>query len=270
MIHIGTAGFSYSDWRGHFYPSGLKPREMLEFYARHFPVIELNSSWHAMPEASNLLSMARRTPAKFRFVVKAFQELTHSRTGGEEVFREFRGALRPLADHGKLACVLAQFPWGFKESGTNRDYLKRLREMMGDEAVVVEFRNESWIKDETLDLLRELAFGFCCVDEPRLRGLVRRHVFLTSTIGYVRFHGRNYETWWDSGRKPWERYDYLYSEAELAEWVPGITRLAAEASEVYLIFNNHYQSKAARNAMMMRELLPPEIVVDAAPEGTLF
>jgi len=131
----------------------------------------------------------------------------------------------------------------------------------------VEFRNERWITEETLDLLRRLKMAFCCVDEPRLKGLVRPHVFLTAEIGYVRFHGRNYETWWDHKRKAWERYDYLYDEEELREWVPRIMELEEKAERTYVIFNNHYRGKAARNAAMMARLLPAGDVAPLHMEG---
>jgi uncharacterized protein YecE (DUF72 family) len=217
--------------------------------------------------------MARRTPADFQFIVKAFQGLTHETAVEDETFTMFLEAIRPLEDHGKLACILAQFPWGFRESESNRDFLRRFRDRMPGRDIVVEFRNEGWIKDETVRLLEELELGFCCVDEPRLKGLVGPHVIRTSPIGYVRFHGRNYETWWDRSRQSWERYDYLYSEEELQEWVPGILSLQAQTEKTYLMFNNHYRSKSARNAAMMMSMLPPEIVamVDERPaEDTLF
>ncbi len=273
MIFVGTAGFSYADWKGHFYPQSIRAGEMLEFYAARFPVVEINSTWHALPRPENILSMARRTPTEFQFIVKAFQGLTHASEVEDETFAQFLEAIRPLEDHGKLACILAQFPWGFRDNAPNRDLLRRFRERMPGRDIVVEFRNEGWIKDETTQLLKELEIGFCCVDEPHLKGLVGPHVIRTSPIGYVRFHGRNYETWWDRSRKSWERYDYLYSEEELREWIPGILSLHAETERTYLIFNNHYRSKSARNAAMMMSMLPPEIVVQVEEEpaaDTLF
>lgn len=267
MIYIGTAGFSYQDWKGHFYPADQDKRYMLEYYSTHFPVVEVNSTWHALPSPRTLLSMARRTPDRFHFVVKAYQGLTHRYQDNEEDFRRFLEVIRPLEDYGKLGCVLAQFPWGFKNTPANRDYLRRLRELLPGRELVVEFRHEGWITDETLELLRELNMGFCCVDEPRLKGLVRPHVFLTSRIGYVRFHGRNYEAWWDRSRESWERYDYLYSEDELREWVPGLLELDRGAERTYAIFNNHYRGKAPRNAVMLASLLPPERVVPLGGEA---
>jgi uncharacterized protein YecE (DUF72 family) len=261
MIYIGTAGFSYQDWKGAFYPEKQDKKYMLEYYSSRFPVVEVNSTWHALPSPKSTLSMARRTAPQFQFIIKAYKGLTHDYQDNAEDFDSFREVLRPMEDHGKLACVLAQFPWGFKNNEDNRDYLRLLREQLTSQDIVVEFRNEEWISEETMDLLRELGMGFCCVDEPRLKGLVKPHVILTTRIGYVRFHGRNYETWWDRKCQPWERYDYLYNEEELMEWVPGLLRLDDGAERTYAIFNNHYRAKAARNAVMLASLLPAERVV---------
>lgn len=265
MIYIGTAGFSYQDWKGAFYPEQQDKRYMLEYYSSRFAVVEVNSTWHALPSPKSILSMARRTPARFQFIIKAYKGLTHQFKDNEEDFERFRQVIRPMEDHGKLACVLAQFAWGFKNTEANREYLRLFRARLPAQDIVVEFRNEDWITDETMELLRELRMAFCCVDEPRLKGLVRPHVFLTSHIGYVRFHGRNYEAWWDRKRESWERYDYLYSEEELAEWVPRLLELDGEAERTYAIFNNHYRGKAPRNAAMLARLLPAEKVV--LPDG---
>ncbi len=260
MIYIGTAGFSYQDWKGAFYPEGQDKSYMLEYYSSRFPVVEVNSTWHALPSPRTLHSMARRTPVEFQFIVKVYQGLTHKYRDNREDFARFLEVIRPLEDYGKLACLLAQFPWGFKNAPANRDYLRLFRELLPSQDLVVEFRNEGWITDETRELLRDMRMGFCCVDEPRLKGLVKPHVILTSHIGYVRFHGRNYQAWWDRNRQSWERYDYLYDEEELREWVPGLLSLDGEAERTYAIFNNHYRGKAPRNAVMLASLLPPEKV----------
>ena len=260
MIYLGTAGFSYEDWKGAFYPERMEKRYMLEYYSSIFPVVEVNSTWHALPSPRSILSMARRTPADFLFVVKAYQGITHVYRDNEEDFRRFREVIRPLEDHGKLACVLAQFPWSFRNRPENRDYLRKFRQLLPDLELVVEFRNQDWIVPETEELLRELGAGFCCVDEPRLKGLVRPQVWVTSGTGYVRFHGRNYEAWWDRNRQPWERYDYLYSREELEEWVPRLLSIDEEAERTFAIFNNHYRGKAPKNALMLSQLLPPDRV----------
>ncbi|MBI3945943.1 MAG: DUF72 domain-containing protein [Armatimonadetes bacterium] len=257
-IHVGTSGYSYQDWRGHFYPEGLPEREMLAFYSRHFETVEINTTYYRMPDAGMLSRMRQKVPPEFRFVVKAGKELTHE-IGGEAdaLFARFVSALAPLRDAGQLGCVLAQFPWSFRNSAPNRAYVAALADRMQGTATVVEFRNREWVRDETFDLLRAAGLGYCCVDEPRLKGLMPPLAVATSSVGYFRFHGRNAQKWWRH-EEAWERYDYLYSETELREWVPRIHDVARQTQETYAFFNNHYQGQAGRNARMLMQLLLPE------------
>jgi uncharacterized protein YecE (DUF72 family) len=262
-VFVGTAGFSYSDWKGNFYPRDMKQSAMLEEYARHFPLVEINSTYYAIGEPGMFDAMARRTPAWFLFNVKANREMTHEPVEGTKAFDEFRRAIRPLEDHGKLGCVLAQFPWGFKRTGQNARYLEKLAAGLEGVDTVVEFRNAGWEADETLDLLSALGLGYCCVDEPRLEGLPSPRVAMTSRIAYLRLHGRNAANWWARDREPWERYDYLYSEQELAQWLPGVEKMSENSDRVYVIFNNHYKGQAPTNARtferMLTELLGDEV-----------
>jgi uncharacterized protein YecE (DUF72 family) len=277
-VYVGTAGFSYADWKGHFYPDDIRPAGMLEEYARHFPVVEINSTYYAIPEPERINSMAKRTPSWFQFTVKANREMTHEIGDGAETFEEFRKAIRPLQDHGKLGCVLAQFPWGFKRTVKNEGYLRKFAQRMEGIDTVVEFRNDSWENDETLDLLSASGLGYVCVDEPHLEGLMSRRVAIIGQTGYVRMHGRNYDTWWAKGRESYERYDYLYSEEELAEWLSGIENMDKNADRVYVIFNNHYKGQAPANARTFEQMLRAIIGSDlytipeqpAAPPDKLF
>jgi uncharacterized protein YecE (DUF72 family) len=254
MILVGTAGFSYEDWGG-FYPEGLAARDRLIYYARHFPVVEIDYTYYRMPTARTLAGMGHKTPDGFRFLIKTFRGLTHEVT--EEtpgLFRQYRAALQPLVDQGKLGCVLAQFPWKFSAQPANRDYLQRLREALPDVPVVVEFRHVSWVTSDTFRDLREMGLGFCCVDEPPLRGLLPRVAAATSSLGYVRFHGRNSARWWKH-EHAWQRYDYLYRTDELEEWLPKIRDLDRQTSETYAIFNNCHAGQAATNARDLQSLL---------------
>jgi|YNPNPStandDraft_1061719.scaffolds.fasta_scaffold22575_1 uncharacterized protein YecE (DUF72 family) len=255
MIRIGTSGFSYDDWHGSFYPESLKPGDRLAFYAQHFSTVEINTTYYRQPDPGLFYHFVRRTPDDFCFVVKAYRGLTHEREEATpEAFRQFVEALAPLQQAGKFGCLLAQFPWSFQPTAANRAYLEYLRGQLGDLPVVVEFRHAGWVTDETLDLLRHLGLGFCCVDEPRLRGLLPPVAAVTAPTAYVRFHGRNAAKWWTHD-EAWERYNYLYSESELAEWTPRIRSLAAQADTTYVIFNNHYRSQAVRNAQQMAQQL---------------
>jgi uncharacterized protein YecE (DUF72 family) len=253
-IRVGTSGFSYDDWKGFFYPSDIKKGDMLAYYARHFNTVEVNSTYYRLPNPAMMFQMLRKVPEEFDFVIKASAEMTHSETFQPEAFDQFREALRPLRDGNALGCVLAQFPWSFRHNPENRDYLKKVRDELAEVPVVVEFRNADWVKEETFELLRSLGLGFCCVDEPRLKGLLPPIAVATGRIGYVRFHGRNAKKWWKHDHA-WERYDYLYSAAELEEWVPKVEAVAAQTEKTYVFYNNHYEGKAGQNARQMMDLI---------------
>lgn len=253
-IRVGTSGFSYDDWRGFFYPEDIKKGDMLRYYAERFSAVEVNSSFYAIPSPSTFARMSEKTPGQFEFAVKAHKDLTHSADVDPEVFKRFVRAVEPLIDTGKLGCILAQYPWSFRKQKSSEDRVRQLREGFGELPVVVEFRNVGWVGEDTYELLREHRLGFCCVDEPRLKGLMPREAVVTAPVGYARFHGRNTEKWWQHD-EAWERYNYLYSPEELAEWVPKVRSIASATEKAYLFFNNHYQGKAAQNALAFAEML---------------
>lgn len=265
-IYTGTAGFSYPDWKGTFYPKGIRERDMLSEYARSFPVVEINSTYYAVPKPEMFLSMARRTPPEFLFNVKAYRELTHE-TGRAEAFDEFRKAIRPLEDHGKLGSILLQFPWAFKNTAESRNYLKGAAARLEALDTVIEFRHVSWQAKETFEMLKSLGLGYCCVDEPRLKGLMAPAAVVTGDVGYIRFHGRNAENWWGKDRAAWQRYDYLYNEDELREWVPKVDDMSGKADRVYVIFNNHFKGQAPANARAFERMLRAELAGVDIAEG---
>jgi len=257
LIYLGTAGFKYDDWRGPFYDPGIKDSDMLRAYARRFPAVELNFTYYEMPGLRAVQGIERKVPDRFMVCVKAHRSMTHERTGPRELDAAclgFKEVLGPLVDSGKLGCVLCQFPWSFKPSRESADRLMRLRSLFDPLPIVVEFRNDRWITARTFEFLEENEIGFCCVDQPRLRGLVPPVARATSSIGYVRFHGRNAQKWWKH-EHAWERYDYLYTREELSGWLDGIAEVDSRADVTFAIFNNHYAGKAPANAEMLRDLL---------------
>jgi uncharacterized protein YecE (DUF72 family) len=253
-ILIGTSGFSYKDWVGPVYPSDLAKRDWLRFFAQEFPTCELNFSYYRIPSARTLEQMADKVPDGFLFSLKAFRGITHEREDPAPQIREFVAALAPLREANKFACVLAQFPYSFHANDENRAYLRRLRDEFGDLPVVVEFRGRDWIDERTFDDLRALNWGFCCVDQPRLRGLVPPVATVTGPVAYVRFHGRNASKWWQHD-EAWERYDYTYSDDELTEWLPKLHQLDEEAPLTLIYMNNHWQGQAVGTARQLRGLL---------------
>jgi len=264
MIKIGTSGYSFQDWKGNFYPANIKTNEMLKFYAQHFEVVEINSTYYAIPKPNLLERMALNTPPDFQFTVKANSKMTHELEKDISVFDQFEAAIAPLVESNKLKGILAQFPQSFKNNGDNRKYLSFLKESLDKYPLIVEFRDISWISNPVFDFLKKLDISYCVVDEPNLPGLVPPEVVATNKLGYVRFHGRNAETWWKGDSS--QRYNYLYTEDQLKEWATKIKQLAESTVDTFVFFNNCHAGYAARNAKTMQNILQPELF-KSSPEG---
>jgi len=262
VIKIGTSGFSFPDWKGTVYPPSLPEREMLSYYERDlgFHALEVNFTYYALPSPKSFEAMAQKTSDQFEFVVKSFKGMTHEirdkATGAwvdnREVFKRFKESLCPLADRGKLTSVLAQFPYGFFPRRDSFGYLERFKEMMGDIPLVFEFRNQTWMGEETFQFLERNGVGYCIVDEPKIPKLMPYLPRATSDIGYFRFHGRN-PNWFNVPVKV--RYDYLYAEKELEQFVPDIRNISQKTAKTLVFFNNCYSGSAAKNAAQMAKLL---------------
>ncbi|UCE02928.1 MAG: DUF72 domain-containing protein [Candidatus Latescibacterota bacterium] len=254
-VRVGTSGYSFKDWIGPFYPPGTKVAEQLPLYARHFDCLEVNVTYYRVPDAQLLEGMSRRTPEGFHFILKLHGDMTHRASRDDGLYRDFNAALRPLQDAGNLHGLLAQFPYRFKNTQANRHFVAELRERFANHPLFVEFRHAGWAIEPVFAWLRKLAIGWVSVDEPDLPGLLPREARATSDVGYVRLHGRNAENWWEPGRGGGDRYDYLYSQEELQEWVRKIRSLLQETRRTYVFFNNCHAGKAPSNAQAMKELL---------------
>lgn len=256
MIYVGTCGYAYRDWVGPFYPPTLRPAEMLRFYAERFSAVEVDASYYGVPERRTIASMSARTPPEFRFSFKVPATVTHVPEAGARVHEDaarLMDALAPLRESGKLACVLAQFPNSFAATGKSEAYLRRVVGALDGIAVVVEFRRHEWQSPRTLDMLREIGAGYCNVDMPSYATLLGPSSDSTSSIGYVRLHGRNARNWWTGTNVT--RYDYDYTAAELLPWSDRVADLEAQGPQTYVFFNNHARGNAAGNAQLMEALL---------------
>ncbi|MFC2056593.1 DUF72 domain-containing protein [Chloroflexota bacterium] len=254
MIYLGTSGFSYNDWVGNFYPVGMPKREWLTYYAREFNACEVNSTYYALPKLSNVKAMVEKTNEDFLFSIKANQKMTHQRENNAAIFETFCQVLEPVVSAGKLGCVLAQFPYSFGPNRSNWDYLRLLRERLGQLPVVIEFRNAQWLRGEVFDWLRHLDLGFCCVDEPQLPNLLPPLAETTSKISYIRLHGRNSTKWWEH-EHAYERYDYSYTPQELSEWLPKIRNLDSLTEKTFVFANNHWRGQAVSSIRQLRTML---------------
>lgn len=254
MIKIGTSGYSYEDWEGIFYPQNLGKKNYLAHYAKFFDITEINSTYYRLPSPGMFRNILKKVSDDFGFVVKLSRELTHEREKAKESIDKFRKGVEPLVESGQLITTLAQFPYSFKPSDESYGHLEFLREAMPDIPMNVEFRNEYWIKEETFDFLEKHSLGYVCVDMPRLPRLVPPTIAATSELGYIRFHGRVKEHWWDPP-EPHMRYDYLYDKDELEEWVAKTEELENYTKNIVVLFNNHYRGKSAKNAKLFASML---------------
>jgi uncharacterized protein YecE (DUF72 family) len=264
-VLVGTC-----NWADHkdFYPPGLPAPERLRHYARFFPIVEADTTFYGIPKPAVARHWTELTPASFLFNVKAYRSLTfHERVDGkprppeEDEERDFVEFLKPLRDAGKLRAVHYQFPPWFTANAKNMDYISRLPDRHPGDQIVVEMRHQSWGEparfDAFTELLEEAGMTYCIVDEPHLgSGSMPAHLAVTSDgLALARFHGRNYQTWYKQGETSDVRFDYLYSEEELAEWVPKVRGFQDRAKEVHLLFNNNRSNYAVVNGLQMARLL---------------
>ncbi len=271
MIRFGVAGWDYEDWWGRVYPAS-RPRgfDPLAYLARYFDTIEINSTFYRPATAKSATSWAKRVGhnQNFQFTAKLWQRFTHQRDAAwspDDVMLA-QDSLKPLADAGRLGCVLVQFPWSFKRSPESREWLDDVLGAFAEFPLAVEVRHSSWNVPEFYASLAERGVGVVNLDQPIFRHSIQPGARVTARVGYVRLHGRNYENWFRNDAEPHERYDYLYSAEELKPWLDRIHEVAERARETYVITNNHYEGQGAANAAMLRKLygadrveVPPEL-----------
>jgi uncharacterized protein YecE (DUF72 family) len=295
QILVGTASWTDKSLieSGGFYPSGVNSaEERLRFYASRFPLVEVDSSYYAMPSARNSHLWAERTPAGFTFDVKAFRLFTTHQTPPEalpkdvqpalppltarkrnyyyqdvppevkdELWARFRTGVAPLEESNKLGLLLFQFPPWFTPDPPSHQHLVEVRRRLPDQRIAVEFRHARWMGadqiNRTLSAVRDQGFALVAVDEPQgFSSSVPLIPAVTSTASVLRLHGRNKQTWEAKNlASSAERFNYLYSSEELKEFVPIARRLAEHAAEVHVIFNNNFGSYAQDNALEFQSLI---------------
>ena len=261
-IRVGPAGWSYADWRGRVYPEGAGTKfDTLALVSRYFDTTEINSSFYYPPTPSTARSWLQRIQhnPNFVFTAKLYKVFTHKRgQATEEDEKAFREGMEPLAAAGKLGAVLIQFPWSFKNELEERTYLNQLVKRFKDYPLVVELRHESWNNPRNLQTLEDLGVGLCDIDQPLFSNSIKPSAEVTSPIGYVRLHGRNYQNWFREEANVLERYDYLYSRDELEPWVRRIKEVAAKAKQTFVITNNHARGQNLVNAFEILAQLEEE------------
>jgi uncharacterized protein YecE (DUF72 family) len=253
-VRVGTSGWFYEDWFGVFYPAP-KPRgfDELAYLSRYFGCIEVNSSFYRPPLARYAASWLRRTPPGFEFAFKLHRRFTHQR---EEQWipdeaDQYRRGIEPVREAGRLGAVLVQFPWSFRAGDDAYRWLEAVRRDFGDLPLVVEVRHVSWTDEEALAFIRDSGLGFANIDQPSSCGGVPPMTLVTSPVGYIRLHGRNRQAWFDPQAGRDAKYDYLYEDGELDEWVARIRDIARQSEKTYVFTNNHYRGQAPANALQI-------------------
>ena len=296
-IRIGTCSWADDALSKHWYPPDVSARERLDFYAQHFSTVEVDSTFYRVPTTSMVQGWADRTPAGFVMHVKAFGLMTRHPVKLEQlppelrdemavdgrgrvdrppreqralVFREFLDALEPLRACGKLGGILFQLPPYVVWKPASLDYLEWANDQLGDDRMLAEFRHRSWFEDgvreEMLRWLEERGMAYVTVDAPKVdaKNVPPTVVAATGPMAYVRFHGRNAATWNKRGGSAAERFDYMYREDELREWVGPLRELSGQSEEAYAFFNNNNQNggvaQAPAGAELLRKLLQEESV----------
>jgi uncharacterized protein YecE (DUF72 family) len=261
-VRVGPAGWNYKDWEGTVYPAGMSKKfDALAYIAEYFDTVEINSSFYYPPRPADALAWARRARnnSRFKFTAKVWQRLTHEGINQslEQDCDEVRRSMTPLAEAGVLGALLIQFPWSFQNTEENSDYLVRIIQCLREFALAVEVRHGSWDTEEFLESLRASGVAFCNIDQPVIGNSIKPSARVTSRIGYVRLHGRNYQNWFkeDAGRDA--RYDYLYSRREIGEVVTLIGTVSESSDEIYVITNNHFRGQAVINALQILQRLDP-------------
>lgn len=249
-IYCGTAGW----------PKGNASRRLdsLDRLSEDFGVLEIGSSFTELlkPELTTLWARRVGSHPRFLFTAKLHRAFTHDRNLDPALVRTFKEGLRPLAARGRLGCLLMQFPWSFRFTAENRDFLIRLRRTFHEFPIAAEMRHASWSAEEALGTFIDYRIGFCNIDQPDYSKAMPASEFLTSSISYVRLHGKNCLRWFAERNAPGTgRYDYLYSEEELRRWKSRIDRIVGYAERVFVVFNNDTGPKATTNALQMQALL---------------
>jgi uncharacterized protein YecE (DUF72 family) len=285
-VYVGLAGWSYKDWEGIVYPDQLKrTQHPVEYLAQYFDLIEINTSFygHIKPELGKLwCRKAAAVNPGFLFTAKLNRTFTHSPLAvlvstsaatikpnleDEHLAKE---GLDSLAGEGRLAALLLQFPVSFKNTNANRDYLEELLLRFKEYPLAVEVRHASWNNEGILRYFAQKEVSFVNIDQPRLGKSLSGTEHVTAPFAYVRLHGRNYDQWFESDRSE-DRYNYLYTASELVPWKNKIEKLSSQAAVTFVVANNHFEGKAAVNAIQLKHMMSghpvkaPDILVRHYP-----
>jgi uncharacterized protein YecE (DUF72 family) len=260
-ILAGTSGWTHSHWDDAVYPT---PRRhgfhRLEYLSRFLDAVEIDATFHhpLRPEVARLwLGKVERNP-HFRFTALLGRRFTYDRALDPAAVAAFKEGLRPLHKAGRLGCVVMQFPWSFRFTAENREFLITLRRTFHEFPLVAEMPHDSWLREEALGTMIDYHLGFVNVDQPSHTRAMPPTAYLTSPVGYVRMHGRNPLYWREEFENPGSRKhrsDYLYGAEEFEEWKPRFERVSAFSTATFVVFTNDARGASVVNAIELKRLV---------------
>jgi uncharacterized protein YecE (DUF72 family) len=245
-LHFGPSGFEHKDWSGKAYPHHLSGWRTLQVLSRNFDTVELSSTFRQPLRSGHarLLCHAVRDNPRFRFNALLGRRFTYERDlAAAEAWRQ---SLRTLERAGRFGVLVLQFPWAFRYSAENRDFLIRLRREFAEFPMVAEFRHESWSRDEALGVLIDYRLGLVNIDQPQYARAMPPAALMTSSVAYVRLHGRAHRAAFQEFHEI-EPEPYRYRPEDLDEWRPRLARLASHAQSCYVIATNSARGDSLAN-----------------------
>ena len=273
-FYIGTAGWSYKDWVPSFYPKGQSSTfDWLIFYSHYFNTVEVNATYYTYLSQKTTEGWLNKTihNSEFKFTIKLHQDFTHKKIFTKDNSQQVIDNLKILRAGNKLGGLLIQFPYsfGFNEGAIN--HLILLKDIFQDFPIFVEVRHNSWNKPQVLEYFKKSDLSFCVIDQPQISKSISFNLVVTNDILYLRLHGRNEKSWFTSFKdksikqsydEQSERYNYLYSPAELMEMKNKINEIKSLVKSIYIVFNNHPHGNAVANSFEMIKFLNNSLEID--------
>ncbi|MBN1897976.1 MAG: DUF72 domain-containing protein [Spirochaetes bacterium] len=251
--YLGPAGWSYEDWKGVVYPKGMKVHP-LNYLEEYFNMLEINTTFYNIPRLNYVEKWCQILKKKdFLFILKLGQKFTHVRTDiTPEEIEGYRNVFHIVKYHNRLGGILIQFPWSFINIGENVEYLKNLADLFRDFPLIVEVRHISWHKKIFFEFLNKHNIAFCNIDQPETKNSIQMTDYVTSDIGYFRFHGRNKKEWFAKDTNRDKRYNYLYKAEEIGHLKEKIEKIHEKSLQTFVVGNNHYKGQAVVNLLELQ------------------
>ncbi len=279
-LYVGTAGWSYKDWIGSFYPKSQSVSfDWLEFYSDYFNTVEVNASYYTYIAAKTVEGWIRKVEEKedFLFSIKLHQDFTHKRNFTPEQIKAVKQNLDLLNNANRLAGLLIQFPYSYTLNKENANHVKNLVEIFEEYEKFIEVRHKSWFIQRFFDFAGSHKSSLCTIDQPVIGEAVEFKPLIVGDNLYIRFHGRNEKAWKNSignfkkeqtYEEQSERYNYLYTPGELFEIEQKIKEVFDKVKKIFVILNNHPKGNAVANALELLHMLGERIKINV-PETTL-